>query len=101
MLMSENVALESSAMVIVDEKVSSLQKKLYVYGGNTRQLVFLQDLSRGVSMSVIINHVEGLKAQLTEWLKIMEQDDHFAPPAWVMESMWTRLNLILTLLEES
>jgi len=52
-------------------------------------------------MTVIINHVEGLKAQLEEWLNIMSDDPHFAPPSWVMESMWTRLNLILTLLEKS
>ena len=49
-------------------------------------------------MSVIINHVEGLKAQLEEWLNIMSEDPHFAPPAWVMESMWTRCNVILSLI---
>lgn len=47
----------------------------------------------------VINHVEGLKAQLEEWLNIMSDDPHFAPPGWVMESMWTRLNLILALLD--
>ena len=96
--MSVNVALESSAMVIADEKVSSMRNELYVHGGNQRHLVFLQDLSRRVSMSVIINHVEGLKAQLEEWLNIMSEDPHFAPPAWVMESMWTRCNVILSLI---
>ena len=50
-------------------------------------------------MNEIINHVEGLRAQMEEWLNIMSDDPHFAPPAWVMESMWTRLNLILALLD--
>jgi len=50
-------------------------------------------------MNEVINHVEGLKAQLEEWLNIMSDDPHFAPPAWVMESMWTRLNLIKNRLE--
>ena len=54
--------------------------------------------AQGVAlMSEIINHLEGLKAQLHEWLTIMSDDPHFAPPAWVMESMWTRLNLIISL----
>ncbi len=52
-------------------------------------------------MSEVINHLEGLKAQLHEWLEIMSDDPHFAPPAWVMESMWTRLNLIISLLGPS
>jgi len=51
------------------------------------------------NVNEVINHVEGLKAQLEEWLNIMSDDPHFAPPGWVMESMWTRLNLILTLLD--
>jgi len=51
------------------------------------------------NVNEVINHVEGLKAQLEEWLNIMSDDPHFAPPPWVMESMWTRLNLILTLLD--
>ena len=34
------------------------------------------------NVSVLINHVEGLKAQLEEWLNIMSEDPHFAPPAW-------------------
>ncbi len=50
-------------------------------------------------MSEIINHLEGLKAQLHEWLEIMSSDSHFAPPAWVMESMWTRLNHVIALVE--
>jgi hypothetical protein len=50
------------------------------------------------NVSVLINHVEGLKAQLEEWLNIMSEDPHFAPPAWVMESMWTRCNLMLSLI---
>ena len=49
------------------------------------------------NVNEVINHVEGLKAQLEEWLNIMSDDPHFAPPAWVMESMWTRLNLIISL----
>lgn len=51
-------------------------------------------------MQRVLNHVEGLKVQLTEWLKIMEQDEHFAPPAWVMESMWNRLDLIEYILKQ-
>ena len=51
------------------------------------------------NVNEVINHVEGLKAQLEEWLNIMSDDPHFAPPTWVMESMWTRLNLILALLD--
>jgi len=51
------------------------------------------------NVNEVINHVEGLKAQLEEWLNIMSDDPHFAPPGWVMESMWTRLNLILSLLD--
>lgn len=47
----------------------------------------------------VINHLEGLKAQIHEWLEIMSDDPHFAPPAWVMESMWTRLNLIISSLD--
>lgn len=47
-----------------------------------------------------INHVHGLKAQLEEWLTIMSEDPLFAPPAWVMESMWTRLDLIEKLLQD-
>ena len=47
-----------------------------------------------------VNHIIGLKAQLEEWLKIMSKDSHFAPPAWVMESMWNRLNLIQSWLED-
>jgi len=62
-------------------------------------LTFAIDAGRCLTMSEVINHVEGLKAQLEEWLNIMSDDPHFAPPGWVMESMWTRLNLILTLLD--
>ncbi len=47
----------------------------------------------------VINHLEGLKAQIHEWLEIMSDDPHFAPPAWVMESMWTRLDLIISSLD--
>lgn len=50
-------------------------------------------------MSEVINHLEGLKAQLHEWLELMSNDPHFAPPAWVMESMWTRLNYILSIIQ--
>jgi len=50
-------------------------------------------------VSEVINHLEGLKAQIHEWLEIMSDDPHFAPPAWVMESMWTRLNLIISSLD--
>jgi len=50
-------------------------------------------------MERVLNHVEGLKVQLAEWLRIMEADEHFVPPAWVMESMWTRLNLIEYILQ--
>ena len=57
------------------------------------------DLRQVLDMNEVINHVEGLKAQLEEWLNIMSDDPHFAPPGWVMESMWTRLNLILALLD--
>ena len=46
-----------------------------------------------------LNHVEGLKAQLCEWLNIMEKDVHFAPPAWVMESMHQRLVIIEYILQ--
>jgi len=35
-----------------------------------------------------------LKAQLVEWLKIMSEDPNFAPAEWVMESMWTRIDLL-------
>lgn len=49
----------------------------------------------------VINHLEGLKAQLHEWLEIMSEDPHFAPPAWVMESMWSRCNIILFLIESN
>lgn len=47
----------------------------------------------------VLNHVEGLKAQLAEWLKIMEKDEHFAPPAWVMESMFNRLLIVEYILQ--
>ena len=50
-------------------------------------------------MNEVINHLEGIKAQLVEWLEIMSEDPHFAPPAWVMESMWTRLNLSILIME--
>lgn len=50
-------------------------------------------------MNEVINHLEGLKAQLHEWLEIMSDDPHFAPPGWVMESMWTRLNRVIALVE--
>ena len=50
-------------------------------------------------MNEVINHLEGLKSQLHEWLEIMSDDAHFAPPAWVMESMWTRLNTVIALVE--
>ncbi len=49
--------------------------------------------------SEVTNHLEGLKAQLHEWLEIMSDDPHFAPPAWVMESMWTRLDMIISSLD--
>ena len=51
-------------------------------------------------MSEVINHLEGLKAQLHEWLELMSKDPHFAPPTWVMESMWTRCNLLIALVSE-
>ncbi len=55
----------------------------------------------GMILNEVINHLEGLKAQIHEWLEIMSDDPHFAPPAWVMESMWTRLNLIISVLDPS
>jgi hypothetical protein len=51
------------------------------------------------NVSEIINQLEGLKAQLHEWLELMSEDPHFAPPGWVMESMWTRLNRVIALVE--
>jgi hypothetical protein len=51
-------------------------------------------------MEEVINHLEGLKAQLHEWLELMISDPHFAPPAWVMESMWTRCDLLIALVSE-
>jgi hypothetical protein len=51
------------------------------------------------NVSEIINQLEGLKSQLHEWLEIMSDDPHFAPPAWVMESMWARLNRVIALIE--
>lgn len=49
---------------------------------------------RTETFAIALNHCEGLKAQLVEWLKIMSEDSNFAPAEWVMESMWTRINLI-------
>lgn len=104
MSMSGNVALESSATVIVNEGLSSMQIKLHAHRYKRRRhMVFLSNLSRSVcSMSEkdrALNHVEGLKAQLAEWIEIMDDDEHFAPPAWVMESMFNRLLIIEYILQ--
>ena len=40
--------------------------------------------------------LESLKEILHNWLEIMSDDPHFAPPAWVMESMWTSLNVVIS-----
>jgi len=49
---------------------------------------------RTETFAIALNHCEGLKAQLVEWLKIMSEDPNFAPAEWVMESMWTRIDLL-------
>lgn len=49
---------------------------------------------RTETFAIALNHCEGLKVQLEEWLKIMSEDSNFAPAEWVMESMWNRLHLI-------
>ena len=49
---------------------------------------------RTETFAIALNHCEGLKAQLVEWLVIMDANPHFAPAGWVMESMWTRIDLL-------
>ncbi len=58
-------------------------------------MIIMELLSvRTETFAIALNHCEGLKAQLVEWLKIMLEDPNFAPAEWVMESMWTRIDLL-------
>lgn len=51
-------------------------------------------------LELVQNHVEGLKAQMGEWITIMEKDPYFSPPVWVLESVWNRLEFIQRILQD-
>jgi hypothetical protein len=52
-------------------------------------------------MNRVIEILEAQKEILHNWLEIMSEDPHFAPPSWVMESMWTSINLVIASLDPS
>lgn len=45
------------------------------------QIMIIMELLfvRTETFAIALNHCEGLKAQLAEWLKIMSEDSNFAP----------------------
>jgi len=50
-------------------------------------------------MFVKVEHLLSLMAiqtQINSWLNIMQEDVHFAPPDFVLEQLWNRLEKIIS-----
>lgn len=56
--------------------------------------MFVRSVALMNDLELVLNHIEGLKAQMAEWATIMESDPYFSPPLWVVESLWNRLDFI-------
>ena len=53
----------------------------------------------GERMFVKADHLSELMAiqtQVNSWLNIMQEDAHFAPPEFVLEQLWNRLEKIIS-----
>ena len=58
------------------------------------QIMIIMEL-RSVNSEHLIE-LMAIQTQVNSWLNIMQEDAHFAPPEFVLEQLWNRLEKIIS-----